>query len=49
MVPVICFGDSGHRRIGFHRYGKIGRAIAYGRRVIQVVACVYCDRLEAHG
>lgn len=46
---MICFGTKRHRRIGVHRDGPIGRATMYGRRVLQIVACIYCDRTRVTG
>lgn len=42
---MICFGTRGHRRVGRHQWGLIGKAFAYGRRTARVVACVHCDVL----
>lgn len=46
---MICFGKSRHRRVGFHRYGPIGRAWMYGRRLLQITACIYCDKTRVTG
>ena len=46
---MICFGTSRNRRIGLHRWGPIGRAWMYGRRMLQVTACIYCDRTAVRG
>lgn len=46
---MICFGVPGRRRIGLHRDSLIGRTTVYRTRVLQVVACIYCDRTAVRG
>lgn len=45
----MCFGTREHRRIGRHRLGMIGKAFAYGHRVLRVGVCIYCDRAGVIG
>jgi hypothetical protein len=46
---IVCFGTGRNRRVGLHRYGKIGRATQYGRRVLQIVMCIHCDKASVIG
>lgn len=40
---MICFGQRGARRIGLHRHRRIGRATMYGRELLHVIVCPFCD------
>lgn len=46
---MICRGTSSHRRIGRHRFSLIGRAMAYGKRLLQIQSCIYCDATRVIG
>jgi hypothetical protein len=40
---MICFGTRGARRIGLHHFQRIGRATVYGRDLLHIAVCAYCD------
>jgi len=49
VLMPLCFGNRLRRRIGLHQDGPIGRTTMYGRRMLQIVACIYCDRIGVRG